>query len=354
MSGNKISIIVLNWNGWRDTIECLESLSQIEYSNIQIIVVDNGSKDGSIDKIKEWADGKLAVQSKYFNHIQSSKPIHYIEYNIRVAELGSIIEKEKDTHKTLSKGSPHLLIIIRLDENIGFARGNNVGIRFALSSLDCEYIMVLNNDTTVRPDFLMPLLEVFDKYPRVGLSGSKIMDYYTGKHWQGALTDRINIFITIMFFTPLKIFFNISPLARRYLLRDSGYKRVYGIAGCCMLFKSKILEEIGLFDETTFLGWEEYIIAEKLLKYGYETYAVPKSIIYHKMARDTLRIEPVEKTMIFLKSEKYFQESYLKMPSYQRSIIKAIRLLAYSIIAIFNSAFRKKYKQLVCAIIEKE
>lgn len=61
-----VSIIILNWNGWQDTVECLESLYQITYPNYDVIVIDNGSKDESIKKIKEWAKGKITVKSKFF------------------------------------------------------------------------------------------------------------------------------------------------------------------------------------------------------------------------------------------------------------------------------------------------
>lgn len=335
----KVDIVVLNWNGWEDTIECLESLFQMTYGNYRVVLVDNGSTDGSIERIKDWASGKRQVQSKYFIYDPNTKPIPVIEHDQHAPEAGRGKEP---------------LIIIRLKENIGFARGNNVGIKYALSDPEYKYILALNNDTIVRPDFLERMMDVFKEHPKAGLLGPKIVDYYSGKHWQGVMLDRIDIFTTIMFFTPLKIFFNRVPMSKRYLLPGRGAEKVYGIAGCCMLFKSKILEEIGLFDETTFLGWEEYIIAEKLLKRGYETYAAAESIIYHKVARDTVRREPVEKTIIFLRSERYFQEKYLKMPAYQRLMIKAIRLIAYSIIAVFNKQFRNNYINLMNAILERK
>jgi len=62
-----VAIIVLNWNGWQDTIECLESLYQISYPNYEIIVVDNGSKDESIENIKKYCEGKIKVKSKFLN-----------------------------------------------------------------------------------------------------------------------------------------------------------------------------------------------------------------------------------------------------------------------------------------------
>lgn len=66
MDAPRVSIIILNWNGWKDTIECLESLYRIDYPNYDVIVVDNGSQDDSIQKIKEYAKGKIKVNSKFF------------------------------------------------------------------------------------------------------------------------------------------------------------------------------------------------------------------------------------------------------------------------------------------------
>ncbi len=64
----QISIIILNWNGWKDTIECLESIYQINYPNYQVIVVDNGSEDNSIEKIKNYCSGKAVIKSDFFEY----------------------------------------------------------------------------------------------------------------------------------------------------------------------------------------------------------------------------------------------------------------------------------------------
>ncbi|GFP33386.1 rhamnosyltransferase [Candidatus Hakubella thermalkaliphila] len=76
----KVSIIILNWNGWKDTIECLESLYQITYTNYDVIVVDNGSEDDSIEKIKGYCEGKIEVESKFFEYSGENKPIEIVEY----------------------------------------------------------------------------------------------------------------------------------------------------------------------------------------------------------------------------------------------------------------------------------
>ena len=91
----RVSIIILNWNGWKDTIECLESIYQITYQNYDVIVVDNGSKDDSVQKIKEYCEGKIKVESKFFEYDPSNKPIYVLEYTREQAEKGGNFRKEK-------------------------------------------------------------------------------------------------------------------------------------------------------------------------------------------------------------------------------------------------------------------
>ena len=123
-----VSIIILNWNGWKDTIECLESLYQIAYPNYDVIVVDNGSVDDSIERIKEYAEGKLEVISNFFDHSKKDKPIRYIEYSKEEAE-GRGGKEAEFTDLSSAK-----FILIKCGKNYGFAEGNNLAIRYALKS----------------------------------------------------------------------------------------------------------------------------------------------------------------------------------------------------------------------------
>jgi len=75
----RVSIIILNWNGCRDTVECLESLYQISYPYYDVILVDNGSKDGSLESIEKYAEGHMAVDSKFFEFSGDNKPIEVLE-----------------------------------------------------------------------------------------------------------------------------------------------------------------------------------------------------------------------------------------------------------------------------------
>ena len=153
MNNPKVSIIILNWNGWKDTLECLESLYQINYPNYDVIVIDNGSEDESIKKIREYCKGKIETKSDFFEYSEDNKPIKIFEFK----------EEELETKKTInnefSSLSPNKrLILIKNHKNYGFAEGSNIGIRFALKSFNSDYILLLNNDTVVDKTFLTELV----------------------------------------------------------------------------------------------------------------------------------------------------------------------------------------------------
>src|SRR3984957_717231 len=118
----KIAIIVLNWNGKQDTLTCLASLAELYYSPVEVIVVDNGSTDGSVETIR--------MQFPHYTLLENG-------------------------------------------ENLGFAEGNNVGIRFALEH-SADMIMLLNNDTVVAPDLLDHFVLQFASSPETGILGATI------------------------------------------------------------------------------------------------------------------------------------------------------------------------------------
>jgi GT2 family glycosyltransferase len=126
-------IIILNYNGWKDTIECLESLKCIQ-EDYKIVLIDNKSTDNSIDKLEKW--------------IQNQK------------ELSSN------------------LIFITSSENNGYAAGNNIGIKYVESQEDAEFIWILNNDTLIKADILENLLNCYKNLEKenIALLGSKILN----------------------------------------------------------------------------------------------------------------------------------------------------------------------------------
>ncbi len=162
-----VSIVILNWNGWRDTIECLESIYQNNYPNYNVIVVDNDSNDESINKIKEYCNGQIKIESSFFEYNQHNKPIEILE----------VESNEYILHKDYEECPSLRLILIKNDKNVGFAEGNNIGIKYALNNLYPDYLLLLNNDTVVDKRFLVEMLKVSESDNKIGIVGPKIYFY---------------------------------------------------------------------------------------------------------------------------------------------------------------------------------
>lgn len=221
-SATNVFIIVLNWNGKNDTLECLSSLDKLTYQNYQTIVVDNGSSDNSVSAIKQAFP------------------------DIPLIETG---------------------------ENLGFAEGNNVGIRYAQKQA-CDYILLLNNDTTVEPGFLNCLVsEAISKNNR-GLFGPKI-NYFSQPDkiwWAGSRWNH------------KKLEFEHIGIDQD----DSGAfdhpEETDYICGCALLIPSAVMDDIGLMDPTFFLTYEETDWCYRARRAGYPSYYVPGSRIFHKVS----------------------------------------------------------------------
>ena len=146
-----VYIVLVNWNGWRDTIECLESVFRLDYPDFMVVGCDNASGDDSLAQIKSWAAGTLVIRAKnpaLAELVEPAipKPVEWVEYDRPTAEAGG------------SPDNDARLVLIRTGGNLGFAGGNNVGIRFALAHDDCTHVWLLNNDTVAPPDSLSHLV----------------------------------------------------------------------------------------------------------------------------------------------------------------------------------------------------
>lgn len=258
----KVAIIVLNWNGWQDTIECLESLYQITYPNYEVIVVDNGSKDESIQEIREYCEGNIQVKSKFFEYNSRNKPITIIEYTRIHAE------DEMEGTKIDDISSNKKLILIKNEKNYGFAEGNNIGFRYAINN-DARYLLALNNDTVVANDFLEYMVEVFEIDDRIGIIGPTIF-YYDEPNWISSRGLKINWWT-----------------ARIKQIKDTSSEivNVDCVSGCAMIISNKLLNEISLFDIRFPFGSEDYEFCTRAVRNGYKVIYVPNSKIWHKIAR---------------------------------------------------------------------
>ncbi|MBT9168832.1 MAG: N-acetylglucosaminyl-diphospho-decaprenol L-rhamnosyltransferase [Syntrophomonadaceae bacterium] len=342
-----VAIIVLNWNGWRDTIECLESLRRITYPDYQIIVVDNGSTDDSVERIKAWTEGRQEPVTPEPSHFlyclsqpPSPKPIPYVCWTQEEAESGD----NSHIHTSL----PHPLVFIRINTNLGFSAGNNVGIRYAVKK-KFSYLLVLNNDTVVMPDFLDKLISFAWENPDSKLIGPRILDYSNGSNWQFPIKNPLAFSTVLIALTPLSRLLRYSSLYKNCFYREDLPQQVYAVLGSCMLFEKETFSMIGLFDEKTFLYWEEIIVAEKLRKCQLKTYIQPASIIYHKVGKSTKKLKALS-YIANIEAEKYFFTNYFFLNSNQRLIMKVIRSLFYFVRMLTNIDYARNFKKFAKAI----
>jgi len=224
----KVSIIILNWNGKEDTTECLESLKRISYSNYEIILVDNGSSDGSVEFLKE-----------------------------RYPQI-EIIENGR---------------------NLGFAEGNNVGIKKAIEK-GTEYVLLLNNDTIVDPKFLGELVKVAESNPKIGIAGPKTYYYdYNGRK------DIINFAggkFDIWKGESYHIGINEIDTGQYDEIRVVDY-----VEGSCLLAKKEMIEKVGLLNPVYFVYWEENDLCLRASRAGYKSVYAPGAKIWHKVTSST-------------------------------------------------------------------
>jgi GT2 family glycosyltransferase len=223
-----VYIVLLNYNGAGDTVDCIESLKKVTYPNMQVVVVDNASTDESavILSIREEQDG---------------------------------------------------FILLRSNENNGFSAGNNIGIRYALEN-GADYVLLLNNDTVVEPDFLSVAVEASEHDDSVGLTIGKIL-YYKEPDliWYGGgeLKQPYNYSIHLGFReNQSKPEFN----QQRYVTYATG---------CYFLLKRAAIEIVGLMDEDYFLYCEDTDYSIRMIRSGLKMLYCPQSVIYHKVSAST-------------------------------------------------------------------
>jgi GT2 family glycosyltransferase len=305
-----VSIILLNWNGYEDTLEALESLYQINYPNYNVIVVDNHSTNDSIDKIEQYAKGNIKFETEYTMFHEENKPIELIE----------LTEDELDhTVDYTSTEDQKKLLLIKNFENYGFAKGNNIAMDYTLKYDKPDYVLLLNNDTIVDPDFLINMIDVALTDDNIGIVGPKFYYYeYNQSH---------NKIWCIGNVVDLKHY----P-GHHSIMEEDNYdlsKNVIDcdwVSGAGLLIKREAIPEDYL-DTSFFFGCEDVDLAVTVRKEGYRIVSVMDSIIWHKVGMSrhkssTFHTEynHVKTNLQFIK--KYNKNYYKDLPRYIGQIFK--------------------------------
>ncbi len=284
MTYPKVYIILLNYNGWADTIECLESVLRNNYPNYQVIVVDNNSPNNSMEYLKAWAEGKLDVWVNPDNPLRNlsfppvPKPIPYVYYTREEAEKGGNPEIEEELKNKIPKDttSKYPLVFIQSGDNLGFAGGNNIGIRYALTKGDFDSTILLNNDTVIKRDTISILVNARLEFGEQAIYGGRSY-YYSApeKIWYDG--GKFNEWMG------RTVHLNMGKL-KTEVKNSQDIKEVNFITFCYVLIPKFILEKIGSLDESYFMYGEDLDYSYKAWKSGYKLYHVVNSEVWHKVS----------------------------------------------------------------------
>ncbi|WP_292474698.1 glycosyltransferase family 2 protein [Methanosphaera sp.] len=303
-----VSIILLNWNGYEDTLEALESLYQINYPNYNVIVADNNSINDSIEKIKEYALGNIRVETEYTKYVDN-KPI-----KLTIVNEGEYSEIDNTSDENEKK-----LLLIKNNENYGFAKGNNIAIDYTIKYDNPDYILLLNNDTIVDPNFLEKMINVAQNDSKIGLLGPKFYYYdYEGSHetiWCiGSVVDLDHF-----------------P-GHHSIMEEPDYDLTQDViecdwvSGAGALIKTEAMPESYLSTEF-FFGCEDVDLAISIKEKGYKVVTVMDSIIWHKVGmsrhkNSTFKTEynHIKTNLQFIKKHK--SNYYINLPKYYYQILK--------------------------------
>lgn len=220
-----VCIIILNWNCYEVTRDCLNSLSSIAYTNFKVIVVDNGSHDASIDKLK-------------------------------------------------NEFSDTFLDCVELEVNHGFTGGNNIGIEYALEKYAPDYYLLLNNDTVVDKFFLKEMIEPFLNNPDCFAVVPKIY-YYDQKEilwFAGGHVNRLT---------------GLAKQYGRHKIDTDKYnhqKKITFMNGCASLISKEAITELGLLDDRFFIYSEDTDYSLRILESNHSIIYAPKAFLYHKVS----------------------------------------------------------------------
>lgn len=225
-SAPRVTIVILNWNGRELTLECLESLERVETPRVDRIVVDNGSTDGSVEAIRG-------------------------QYRDRVT-------------------------VIANRENLGFAAGNNVGIRHALDS-GADFVVLLNNDTVVDPEFIDHLLRTFADDPGVGIAGPKIY-YYTPPDQIWFAGGRISL--------ARGVSWHIGIREDDRGQFDRGGEVDY-VTGCALMASREVFDTCGFLDPSYVAYYEDADFCMRARLAGFKIVYAPRGRVWHKISAST-------------------------------------------------------------------
>ncbi|MBU1627559.1 glycosyltransferase family 2 protein [bacterium] len=284
----EFSIIIPHLKGKENLCRCLKSIYDHTEKDFEIILVDNGSDDNSVNAIYP-----LFPQ----------------------------------------------IILIKSNKNLGFAGGCNAGMKKAKG----KYIALLNDDIIATPNWLTEIAKVFDKDEKCGVCQPKLLSYDNKGYFEYAGSSGGYIDRYCYPFTRGRIFDTIEEDLNQY----NDEKEIFWGAGAALIFKKELIDEIGLFDEDFFAHMEEIDFCFRIHGTGYKIRSVPTSVIYHKTAST---LNPNSFTKMFLNHRNSLYLMLKNYPLKALLFNLFIRILLDSC-ALIYFAFKGQFKRTLAIIL---
>lgn len=236
-----VYIITVNWNCYKHTAECLNSLKKLEYKNYKIVIVDNGSRNNEGERLSKQFPSTKIIKNKI---------------------------------------------------NKGYVQANNQGIDIALKN-KAKYILLLNNDTIVKSDFLKHLVEFAEAKKFQGVLSPKILYYNSDKIW--GMGGKLSIFTSIP-----RMIGQGRPSSQFNTIIEPDYA-----SGCAFFVNKEVIEKVGLLDPRYFAYYEDTDWSYRIRKAGCRIKVLPKSVIWHKVSQSTKQknIKKIGETQAFLQAK---------------------------------------------------
>ncbi len=261
----RLAVVMVNWNGWRDTIESLESLLRSTVRP-RVIVVDNGSDNGSVERILAWASGAEPYEPPAGALRRLTNPPLDKPVSVEVIDVATAAAQPPGNAD---------VILITSPENLGFAAGNNIGLRHALQDPRTSYFWCLNNDTVVEPGAVSALIARMDATHKVGMCGTQVRYYHRPGHWQCLNGSRFRLLTGMSRGIGRDV-----PVTRQFNPKTVAEETDF-VLGASLCASRAFLETVGLMEESYFLYFEEMDWSVRN-RGRFTTAFAHGAIVYHK------------------------------------------------------------------------
>ena len=253
-----ILAVVINWNGWRDTVSCIQSLCGLSGPLLNVVICDNGSNDDSFEQLSNWLAGNAGSTDQF--HTPLGSGTHLTRFN---GPFSRTVQK---------------VYLLRLPKNLGYAGAINRCITWGQEALIARDFWLLNNDVKVDPQALSQLVAVTRSAPDIGLCGSVLLDWDHPETVQaiGGIYRRY-----------LAVGWHLKALPSGAVQHEEVFFDIDYPVGASLFVTHEYLETVGLMDDAYFLYYEEMDWAERGRRLGFRPAVALGSLVQHKEGAST-------------------------------------------------------------------